>query len=293
VPIADHFPSLSALLASGWPLPTTLASSASLWQSQPFQLGFAAVAFCVLAVWLWLRRVGGEQANTGELLLRFGAVGALVIVLLTLPLAEVLWRSTRAEQLLTYPWQLLLLAAPLLAVVAGSLPALNSALARTPLWLTLVGIALLGGFPYLHADYTQTLPPRAPIATFGDAPALVLLAADLDEGVEATTLDVTWQVLQPLPFDYNLFFQAVIAGDAAANVGEQVVAQLDTQPHEGTQPATTWRVGTIMTDTYTLAMPSNLPAGEVRYYFGYYDWRDGARLPVDGGRDDKLILPGE
>jgi hypothetical protein len=187
----------------------------------------------------------------------------------------------------------LLLAAPLLAVVAGSLPALNPALARTPLWLTLAGIALLGGFPYLHADYTQILPPRAPIATFGDAPVLVLLAADLDEGAEKTSLDVTWQVLQPLPFDYNLFFQAVIAGDAAANTDEQVVAQLDTQPRQGTEPATTWRVGAIMTDTYTLAMPSTLPEGEVRYYFGYYDWRDGTRLVVDGGRDDKLILLGE
>ena len=31
----------------------------------------------------------------------------------------------------------------------------------------------------------------------------------------------------------------------------------------------------------------------LRYYFGYYDWRDGVRLPVDGGIDDKLVFYGQ
>ena len=49
------------------------------------------------------------------------------------------------------------------------------------------------------------------------------------------------------------------------------------------------------------AMPTTLdfpnvdaPAGApLLYYFGYYDWRDGRRLPVDGGLDDKLVVDGE
>jgi hypothetical protein len=51
--------------------------------------------------------------------------------------------------------------------------------------------------------------------------------------------------------------------------------------------------GQILTDTYQLELPSSLPAGELRYIYGYYDWRDGSRVPVNGGIDDKLILYGE
>jgi hypothetical protein len=177
-------------------------------------------------------------------------------------------------------------------------------LQRTPLWLTLVAIVLLSSSPYLHADYTQVEPPPAPVATFGMRPDLVLLNAQVREqtssapaenqeteadAAPSARLDVTWQVLQPLPFDYNVFFQAV----TQSGNEWQVVAQLDTQPRQGLGPATTWMVGEIMTDTYELELPADLPEGELRYFFGYYDWRDGTRLPVDGGIDDKLILHGE
>ena len=88
------------------------------------------------------------------------------------------------------------------------------------------------------------------MATFGQQPDLVLLAADVREVfgadlvtdtvtspvstivtdtltntvVNTATLHVTWQVLQPIPFDYSVFFQAV------TEVGDewQVVAQVDT-----------------------------------------------------------------
>jgi hypothetical protein len=102
-------------------------------------------------------------------------------------------------------------------------------------------------------------------------------------------LAVTWQPLAPLDFDYNVFLHAV-TGEGA---DEQVVAQFDVQPLAGAQPATAWRPGQILAETYTLDL-SNAPAGApLRYYFGYYDWRDGRRLPVDGGLDDKLVIDGE
>jgi hypothetical protein len=291
VNFGEHFATFTQLLASGWKAAATPFAFSPLWQNEPFQLGFAAVAFSVLALWLWARRVGGQPGDMIRRLLSFSWVGIVIILLLTLPIAAPLWSLTGAQQLLTYPWQLLLLACPLFAVAAGSLPALNHYLQRTPLWLTLVGLALLSSYPYLHADYTQVEPPATPVATFGIKPDLVLLAAQVDEDAAAgeATLDVTWQVLQPIPFDYNVFFQAVTeAGDEW-----QVVAQLDTQPRQGVEPATSWMVGQIMTDTYQLELPSPLPEGELRYFYGYYDWRDGTRLPVDGGIDDKLILHGE
>lgn len=299
IDFGDHFVSVTQLLASGWQADVVTATgeiptdglSFSEWQNQPYQLGFAAVAFSVLAAWLWARRIGGQRGDMMRRLLRFSWVGITVIVLLTLPWAAPVWKWTGAQRLLSYPWQLLLLACPLFAITAGSLPALNPYLQRTSLWLALVGLVLMSSYPYLHADYTQTQPPRMPVATYGLHPDLALLAATVDEAVETrvATLDVTWQVLQPMPFDYNVFFQAVTETDE----GWQVVAQLDTQPRQGLEPATTWQVGQVMTDTYTLELPTPLPDAGIRYYYGYYDWRDGSRMPVDGGIDDKLILYGE
>jgi hypothetical protein len=286
----EHFVSLTQLLASGWQAPTRASEPVSpLWQNAPYQLGFAAVAFGTLALWLWARRVGGHRGDIMRRFLRFSWISLAIILLLVLPWAAPLWSLTRVERLLTYPWQLLLVASPLFAALAGSLPALNKSLERVP--LSLVGVALLSGYPYLHADFTQVDPPRAPVATFGMNPDLVLLAAQVSEDVEAheAKLDVTWQVLQPLTFDYNVFFQAVTQTENEW----QVLSQLDTQPRQGLEPATVWEVGKIMTDTYTLELPDPLPQGEVRYFYGYYDWRDGTRLPVDGGIDDKLILHGE
>ena len=285
VVFGEHFVRLGQLLANNWQPTTT-----STWPNEPFQLGFAALALSVVALWLWTRRVGGQWDQVLRRLLRFSWIAIVIILLLSLQIAAPLWSLTGAQRLLTYPWQLILLASPFLAVTAGTLPALNPLLQRSPLWLTLVGLVLLSSYPYLHADYTQFNPPDMPVATFGQRPDLVLLEAKIHEDNEAgeTTLDVTWQVLQPIAFDYNVFFQAV----TEANDEWQVVAQLDTQPRQGTEPMTTWEVGKIMTDTYQLELPSPLPE-EVRYFYGYYDWRDGKRLPVDGGIDDKLILYGE
>jgi hypothetical protein len=224
--------------------------------------------------------------------LTFSWVGALILVLLTLPVAAPLWSLTGAAHLLTYPWQVLLLACPLFAVAAGSLPAINPQLQRAPLWLTLVGLVLLSSYPYLHADYTQVTPPASPVATFGAHPDFVLLDAQVkqDAATQKATLDVTWQVLQPPSFDYSVFFQAVTDKDGN---DLQVVAQLDAQPGAGKEPATSWQVGKIMTDTYQLQLPTPLPTGDLHYIYGYYDWRDGKRLPVDGGIDDKLSLHGD
>ena len=295
IDFSEHFVSITQLLASGWQLgaaaPTSGALGFTLWRNAPFQLGFAAVAFSVLALWLWARRVGGQRGDMMRRLLWFSWGAIVLALLLSLQIAAPLWSVTGAQRLLTYPWQLLVIVSPLFAVAAGSLPALNGYLQRTPLWLTLVGLVFLSSYPYLHADYTQVEPPRAPVATFGFSPDLVMLAAEVDanEATDAVTLDVAWQVLQPIAFDYNVFFQAVTQVDD----DWEVVAQLDTQPRQGVEPATSWVVGQVMTDTYTLELPSPRPEGVIRYYYGYYDWRDGTRLPVDGGIDDKLILYGE
>jgi hypothetical protein len=294
---ADHFVYPHQLLYGDW----TLAPSVQGWQdTYPFQLGFASLAFAVVALWLWRTR-SGEQPNAPVArLMAFNAIAVVILVLLCLPISEPLWTATGADRLLTYPWQLLLLAGPLLAALAGSLPSLNLGLARAPLWASLVAAVMLSSYPYLRADFTQVRPPAAPVATFGADNQIVLLQADLtavedEQGVAAdqAQLDITWQVLESLPADYNVFFQAL------APKGEQyeVVTQLDVQPLQGERPATSWQPGEILTDTYRLDLGQVVgdvepDTANLRFYFGYYDWRDGARLPVDGGIDDKLVFYG-
>lgn len=287
VVFADHFLALGQLLYGGW----ATAPSVPGWQDQyPFQLGFAALALGISAVWLWRRHAAEWREPVQARMMAFGVAGVLIFAALSLNVSALLWHWSRADRLLTYPWQIVLLAAPLLALPAGSLPALSPPLRRAPLWTLLIGLTILSSYPYLTATFTQVKPPARPVAMMGSPYDLAILEATVVEnpGLGSATLRVTWQVLRPLPFDYSVFFQAVISDEP----GDTVVAQRDVQPLDGKRPATTWQPGEIFTDRYALAVGRDALNGtqRVRYYFGFYDWRDGTRLPVDGGIDDKLIL---
>ena len=289
----DHFVYPHQLLSGTW----NVAPSVAGWQDRyPFQLGFVALAFGIAALWLWFTQRQAWSGSVQARLLGFTAVGARLLVLLSLPVSSSIWRLSGVDRLFTYPWQILLVAGPLLAALAGSLPVTMPDLGKPLLWTALVGLVVLGSLPYLTTEFTQVEPPDAPLAVFGDAREVVLLDAKLTEDAAAqeAELAVTWQALQPLPFDYNVFFQAL----ASTPEGMEVVAQLDTQPLQGERPATTWMPGQIFTDTYKLDMsqmelPIAASESQLRYHFGYYDWRDGSRLPVDNGIDDKLIFYGE
>jgi hypothetical protein len=289
----DHFVYPHQLLFGEW----NVAPSVVGWQDRyPFQLGFAAIAFGIVALWLWLNKPHAWRGTVLARLFVFAGAGALLLIVLSLPVSSPLWRLSGANRLFTYPWQIMLLAGPLLAVLAGSLPVTMPHLGKPLLWTVLIGLVVLGSLSYLTTEFTQVEPPDSPVALFGDGPHVALLDAAVTEDAteREAELEVTWQALQPLPFDYNVFFQA----HASASEGTEVVAQLDVQPLEGERPATTWRPGEIFTDTYKLdiSQAGGVAAGSetgLRYHFGYYDWRDGSRLPVDSGIDDKLILYGE
>ncbi len=311
VEFAAHFVGLFQLFALGGQ--ETVNSNS--WQgAEPFQLGAAAVIFSALSFWLWLM-VRKRQAPVVNRLFAFSFVLSTLLILLSTPLSTLFWQGNYATRLLTYPWQLLLLALPLLAMTAGGLAALQPTLRQTPYWLAMLMLTLLSSIPYLGADYTQFVPPAAPLALFGTHDNIVILKLSLTENRQPrnTEIAVTWQTLQPLAADYNIFFQALRTeigtetgteiGTTAAQEsaspspdGEQtltVIRQLDQQPLAGLHPATSWQLGTIYTDTYQLDLSDVATDEQLIYYFGYYDWRDGARLPVNGGIDDKLIFYGE
>jgi hypothetical protein len=299
VNFTDHFVYPFQLFFGEWQVAPSLAG----WQGgYPLQWGAAMLLLAVATLWRWsmLAMQRGTVAAPVLLqplgrLLSFCYTAVALLALLSFPISEPLWTLTNLQRFLTYPWQILLLAGPLVAAAAGTLPALYPVLQRSTYWAVLVLLVVLSSFPYLWADFTQVAPGSSPLAIFGANNELVILATELNEDAERgeVNLTVTWQVLHTLHFDYNIFFQALrLEGDTL-----QVVNQLDTQPLSGDTPATSWQPGEILTATYRLEAPGQWLATQgsedtLRYFFGFYDWRDGARLPVDGGIDDKMVIYG-
>jgi hypothetical protein len=255
------------------------------------QIGFAALGLATVMAWQWGSGAGGRLAPDLRRLLLFCGVCSVLLGVLTLSGSALFWQWTGAERVLTYPWQTLLLAAPLMAALAGGPPALNPGFSAPPIWAALVTLTIVSSYPLLTADFTQVMPPVRPVAIFGPHHNLVILDAELTEQADPpqAELRLTWQVLQPLAIDYNIFFQAQ-TGDPAT---PQVVAQLDTQPLDESRLATTWRPGEILTATYRLDLAGiETPAGR-RFVFGYYDWHDSQRLRLTNEFDDKMVFYGQ
>jgi hypothetical protein len=286
VPFDQHFVSFFQLFGNQWQVAPSLPG----WEDHyPFQLGYAVLVFGALTFWYWC--TSGQPNLLINRLLRFGFIGALLLLALTLGISAPLWQWSGASRLLTYPWQIMVVAGPLLALSAGSLPTVYNDFNQLPDWAVLIALAVLSSYGYLTSDFTQVAAPPEPVAVFGAQPDIVILAAKLNETAQPpkAQVQITWQVLQPLSFDDNIFLQAQ-SGDMA---NPKVEAQLDTQPLGGQHPATQWRPGEILTDTYQLDLSTASTQRGLRYVFGYYNWQNGQRLPRDGGLDDKLILYGK
>lgn len=281
---ADGALNLSSLFASGW-----RADGA-------FGPGVAALGLAIVVVWLFAgassARQAARQLDAARLLAASTAGGALLLVLGT-SVALPLWQATGASTLLSAPRQIALLATPLLAALGGLLVALRPMLQRDALWVALIAFVALSSTPDLTPRFTQQLPQTGSVSVLGDN-QIVMLDADLttialaSNGSGEVQLNVAWQVLRPLDFDYNVFFQAI---DEEAD-NSIILAQIDTQPLEGLRPATTWQTGEILTDTYNLTWEGATEPD--RFDFGLYNWQTGERLTTARGGliDDKMVFHG-
>lgn len=272
----SHFITPNALLDAGAMIGKSTASA-------PYQIGVIVFAGGVFAVWGAMQR-RQQLPSIVRRLLWFSLGAAVVAVLLALEVSAPLWQASRADRLLTYPWQVWLVMAPLLVMPLGALPLVLDELEAPVYWTVLLALVVVASLPHLTPTYTQVNPPVRPVAIIGDNQVIVL-DAQVTVTDDVATLDVTWQLRQPLDFDYNIFFQALIT--------DAVVAQLDMQPLGEARPTTSWQPGEVLTARYTLDLSAAPPSEKLTYYFGFYDWRDGRRLPIDGGRDDKLVLHGK
>jgi hypothetical protein len=88
---------------------------------------------------------------------------------------------------------------------------------------------------------------------------------------QALPLTLYWRAEAEMETAYTVFVQLL-------NNAGQVVAQVDQPPLGGAAPTTTWLPGEILTDTYALPLPADLPAGEYRLITGLYNPATGERL---------------
>ncbi len=118
-------------------------------------------------------------------------------------------------------------------------------------------------------------PPQHPLeATFGDPPLVRLLGYDLTgEARPGGELRLTlhWQVEHPTEVSYKVFVHLIGSDGRPA-------AQGDAFPMQGKYPTTAWQPGEYLLDTYTLALPPQLPAGDYPLRIGFYDPVTGQRL---------------
>jgi hypothetical protein len=202
---------------------------------------------------------------------------------------------------LTYPWQLLLLAGPWLAWLAGlggralfeQLPAAPRA-ALTPLVAAcLLTLTLLATYGYLRPAPAAGPAPDAPLAVFGEdeivlldaIPTVIPPRGSAGPALQAgATISVTvrWQALRPLARDYTVFLHLTDADG-------QLRGQQDTMPQNNKLPTTRWRPGQIVTDQYHATLKPGAPAGEgYGISLGLYLWQTGERLRT--ATDDKVLL---
>gem|GEM_PF-829711 len=145
---------------------------------------------------------------------------------------------------------------------------------------------LLTGPLLIDPNHAAPAPEYPTDVTFGEAIRLAgytLSDSELAAGDElAVTLN--WRYLAPLTEDYTV---TLALTDADGNI----ITQDDGMP--AGYPTSRWRPGPDFSETRTLTIPEDTPAGEYKLYVGWYRASDGTRLQVSGGniRDNLLILP--
>jgi hypothetical protein len=301
-PLSDHFLYPFQLFSAHW----GFGASRLGWNDDlSLQLGLAAMGLASLTVYLWQRGQRITGRSDGRLV--FFLAGAVILSLLQFEFTGVIWQGLGL--LVTYPWQLIGLAGLCLASLAGAALWLEPQLARLPLRAVIVMLVILSVYRHLQPQFIQPKPAwlNRPVAELGES-QLALIdyefgvrtsghTVGLDRG-ETTlplaaygplgpnnvlVLQVTWQPLRSFDKDLKIFVHLVTPND-------DVVAQFDGQPQEGTNPTSHWVPGHLLNDTYTIPLPAGAPPGPYRVYVGLYDEATFARLPVPGDTEGRVIL---
>lgn len=86
-------------------------------------------------------------------------------------------------------------------------------------------------------------------------------------------LTLFWRVEAAIEVDFTVFVQLV---DADNNI----IAQADGKPQQGFYRTVHWQPGESITDSYTLSLPNDTPAGSYEILIGFYEAGSGTRLQI-------------
>lgn len=180
----DDFVEIFQLFSSRWGFGASIPGPDD---ETGFQLGLAATVLFVLSFWTvprlrqqWIRRS-----------LYFFQGATLVLIFLTIPLSAPIWELLSLAQFAQFPWRLLVIIAPFISIVAGSIAASLSpgdtsprldtagsspgettsqasrppATFRPPLALIILCcLVLLASYPYLRAEVRDPKPTEGPVS---------------------------------------------------------------------------------------------------------------------------------
>lgn len=96
-------------------------------------------------------------------------------------------------------------------------------------------------------------------------------------------LTLAWQTDTPIEADLNQFVHVV---DATG----RTIGQYDGAPLGGSYPTSRWQPGETIVQPIELTIAQDAPIGPATLRVGWYDWRTGARLPLDGDDDSALDM---
>jgi hypothetical protein len=304
----DHFLYPFQLVSAAWGVGL---SSPGWADGLSLQLGLAGVGLSLLTLILW-QGLPSEVRRTERRLLFFIVV-AVGLILLELGLFSFIWSlpigpSLTLADTLTYPWQLSGLVGLCLAVLAGAALWLDEQLSQPLLWAATSILVILSSYGYLTPQFVQANPYVAgPQAILGESQVALLKhnfmvqtaghTAGLDLGPttiplnihgplqaeDTLLLNVVWQPLQPLPADLKIFVHLV-------DPNNNVLAQFDGPPQQGSHPTSQWLPGELITDAYPLLFPADAPPGPYRIFLGLYDEATLARLPISTDSEGRIIF---
>ncbi|MBI5031828.1 MAG: glycosyltransferase family 39 protein [Chloroflexi bacterium] len=113
------------------------------------------------------------------------------------------------------------------------------------------------------------------------------LAADTIKRNQTLGLIVYWRTVEPIAVNYTLFVHLV-------NAHGQVVAGLDSQPHQGNAPTSSWRVNYPLADGIVVPIDATVLPGSYSIELGWYNVDTGQRLSLvdEMGQplDDKILI---
>lgn len=125
----------------------------------------------------------------------------------------------------------------------------------------------------LQATFMETIATPAAIQLLGvDLPLAAVTPGDI------LPLTLYWQADRPTMRPYTVFNHLISAEG-------ELVAQQDNWPVNGQWPSTCWQPDEVVADSYLLSLPPDLPDGVYTLVTGFYDARDGTRLPTTEGSD--------